>query len=267
MAIEELFFEGKTIDIALEKAAEAMGEDKDMLCYEVVQTASRGIFGIGATPAKIKIEKEVPDAPAKKAEKKHTEVKLPEGFAPEKISKKQKSEKPAKEAKPQAPVITKRVLTPVADGDENVPVIKEFLLGLLTQLEIENGAVTVSLDENGSYFVDVAGSKMGVLIGRRGETLDATQYLLSLVVNRGKDKKIKVVLDSENYREKRAVALEALANKTADKAIKYKRNQALEPMDAYERRIIHAALTGREHISTYSVGTDPRRKVIIAYQK
>ena len=70
MAIEELFFEGKTIDIALEKAAEALGEDKDMLCYEVVQTASRGIFGIGATPAKIKIEKEVPDAPVKKAEKK-----------------------------------------------------------------------------------------------------------------------------------------------------------------------------------------------------
>jgi len=269
MAIEELFFEGKSIDVALEKAAEALGEDKDMLCYEVVQTASRGIFGIGATPAKIKIEKEVPDAP-KKAEKKpakEKEIKLPEGFAPEKISKKQKSEKPAKESKPAQPVITKRVLTPVADDDENVPVIKEFLLGLLTQLEIENGEVKVSLDENGAYFVDVAGSKMGVLIGRRGETLDATQYLLSLVVNRGKDKKVKVVLDSENYREKRAVALEALANKTADKAIKYKRNQALEPMDAYERRIIHAALTGREHITTYSVGTDPRRKVVVAYQK
>ncbi len=267
MAIEELFFEGKTIDVALEKAAEAMGEDKDMLCYEVVQTASRGIFGIGATPARIKIEKEVPDAPKKAEKKPAKEIKLPEGFAPEKISKKQKTEKPAKAEKSVQPVITKRVLTPVADDDENVPVIKEFLLGLLTQLEIENGEVKVSLDENGSYFVDVAGSKMGVLIGRRGETLDATQYLLSLVVNRGKDKKVKVVLDSENYREKRAVALEALANKTADKAIKYKRNQALEPMDAYERRIIHAALTGREHITTYSVGTDPRRKVVVAYVK
>ncbi len=268
MAIEELFFEGKTIDLALEKAAEAMGEDKDMLCYEVVQTASRGIFGIGATPAKIKIEKEVPDAPVKKAEKKPAkEVKLPEGFAPEKISKKQKSEKPAKEAKPAQPVVTKRVLTPVQDGDENAAAIEKFLLGLLAELEIEDGKVTVSLDESGNYFADVAGSKMGVLIGRRGETLDAAQYLTSLVVNRGKDKKIKVVLDSENYREKRAIALEALANKTADKAIKYKRNQALEPMDAYERRIIHAALTGREHITTYSVGTDPRRKVVVAYQK
>ena len=267
MAIEELFFEGKTIDIALERAAEALGEDKDMLCYEVVQTASRGIFGIGATPAKIKIEKEVPDAPKKAENKPAKEIKLPEGFAPEKISKKQKSDKPAKETKPAQPVVAKRVLSPVADGDENVPVIKEFLLGLLQQLEINDGEVKVSLDENGSYFVEVAGSKMGVLIGRRGETLDATQYLLSLVVNRGKDKKVKVVLDSENYREKRAVALEALANKTADKAIKYRRNQALEPMDAYERRIIHAALTGREHITTYSVGTDPRRKVVIAYVK
>ena len=275
MAIEELFFEGKTLDLALDKAAEALGEDKDMLIYDVVQMPTKGIFGIGATPAKIKIERTTPDAPAKKEkkpapEKKATqEVKLPEGFVPEKISKKQKTNnKPAKEEKVKsAPVAQERTLTPVAEGDEIAAAIEKFILGLLTELEIADGKVTVSLDENGSYYADVAGSKMGVLIGRRGETLDAAQYLTTLVVNRGRDEKIKVVLDSENYRAKRFAALETLANKTADKAIKYKRNQTLEPMDAYERRIIHAALTDREHINTYSVGTAPRRKVVVAYVK
>ncbi len=274
MAIEELFFEGKTLDLALDKAAEELGEDKDMLIYDVVQMPTKGIFGIGATPAKIKIERTVPDAPAKKEkkpapEKKEQEVKLPEGFVPEKISKKQKSNnKPAKENKAKsAPIVQERTLTPVAEGDEVAAAIEKFILGLLTELEIADGKVTVSLDENGSYYADVAGSKMGVLIGRRGETLDAVQYLTTLVVNRGKDEKVKVVLDSENYRAKRFAALETLANKTADKAIKYKRNQTLEPMDAYERRIIHAALTDREHINTYSVGTEPRRKVVVAYVK
>lgn len=261
MAIEQLFFEGKTIEAALEIAADTLGEDKDLLEYEVVVTPSRGIFGIGATLAKIKVEREVED---KKEEVK--EIKLPEGFVPEKISKKQKSAAPAKKEKKNDSVTFERVLSAVPEGDEVVPVIENFILGLLKELEIEDGKVEVSLDQNGGYFTVVSGSKMGVLIGRRGETLDAAQYLANLVVNRGRDKKVKVILDSENYRQKRTAALSALANRTADKAIKYKRNQTLEPMDAYERRIIHASLTGRENISTYSVGTEPRRKVVIAYQ-
>lgn len=267
MAIKELFFEGKTLDIALENAAAELGEDKDMLTgYEVVQTASKGIFGIGATPAKIKFEIEVPDEEVKPASKPEPEkTTLPEGFAPEKISKKQPREKTAEPAKVAAPVTVEKKLTPAPADDENVKPISDFILGLLEQLDIENGKVTVSIDEDGGYFCDIEGSRMGVLIGRRGETLDAAQYLTNLVVNRGKDKKVKVILDSENYRAKRIAALTALANKTADKAIKYRRNQTLEPMGAYERRIIHASLTGRDHISTYSVGSEPRRKVVVAY--
>lgn len=284
MAVKEYFFEGKSIDAALDAAAAQMGEDKDMLVYEVVQTASRGIFGIGATPAKIKIEVEAADSEPEShpeteqvskskpaAQSKPAEIKLPAGMAPEKISKKEKSapQKPQTrtESRKAEPVVTERKLTPVPDGDENVPAITDFLLGLVEKLGIENGSVKISLDENENYFAQIDGSKMGVLIGRRGETLDAAQYLTNLVINRAKDKKIRVVLDSENYRAKRIATLEALANKTADKAVKYKRNQALEPMDSYERRIIHAALSGREHITTYSVGTDPRRKVIVAYEK
>ena len=263
MAIKELFFEGKTIEAALEKAAEELGEDKDMLTYEVVQTATKGIFGIGATPAKIKIEKEVPDEVVKEQAPAVTEVKLPAGFEPEKISKKQPKAKKA----PEAPVVTERKITPVQEGDEIAKQITDFILGLLDNLDITGGKVTVGIDEDGAYCADIEGSKMGVLIGRRGETLDAAQYLTNLVINKGKDEKVKVVLDSENYRAKRIAALTALANKTADKAIKYKRNQSLEPMGAYERRIIHASLTGREHITTFSVGSEPRRKVVIAYNK
>lgn len=271
MAIKELFFEGKTLDLALENAAAELGEDKDMLTYELVQTASKGFLGIGAAPAKIKVEIEVPDEPKTtekpvKAEK-VSEFKLPEGYAPEKLSgKKSAPEKKAPEKKVE-PVVTERKLTPVADGDEIAKQVTDFILGLLEKLEITGGKVTVSLDEDGSYFADIEGSKMGVLIGRRGETLDSAQYLTNLVVNRGRDKKVRVVLDSENYRAKRIAALTALANKTADKAIKYRRNQSLEPMGAYERRIIHASLTGRENITTYSVGSEPRRKVVVAYTK
>ena len=115
------------------------------------------------------------------------------------------------------------------------------------------------------YEVDVSGEKMGVLIGRRGETLDAMQYLSSLIVNRKFDKKIKVVLDTENYRAKRVAALETLAAKTADKAVRYRKNITLEPMSPYERRVIHAALTGKEHITTFSVGSEPKRKVVVSY--
>ena len=263
MAIKELFFEGKTIEAALEAAAAQLGEDADMLDYELVQAPTKGIFGIGATPAKIKIEKEVPDE--KPAEAKPA-PKMP-AFEPEKISKKQKPQqkKAPKAEKPAEPLTFERKLEATAEGDENPKKIEEFILGLLEKLEITDGKVTVSIDvESGDYFADVAGSKMGVLIGRRGETLDAVQYLTNLVVCKGKEKK--VILDSENYRSKRIATIVALANKTADKAVKYKKNQSLEPMSAYERRIIHTALADRDGISTYSVGTEPRRKVVISYK-
>lgn len=263
MAIKEFFFEGKTLDAAIEAAALQLGEDKDMLAYELVQAPTKGIFGIGATPAKIKIEKEVPDEIKPEVKR---PASMPAGFEPEKITKKQnvsKQEKPQKAPKAE-PAAFERKLTPADPGDETVPAIKEFILGLLEKLEIADGSVNVSLDENGDYFAQVAGSKMGVLIGRRGETLDAVQYITNLVVCRGKDKK--VIIDSENYRAKRIATIVALANKTADKAIKYKKNQSLEPMSAYERRIIHTALADREGISTYSVGAEPHRKIVISYK-
>lgn len=274
MAIKELFFEAKTIEAAVEKAAAELGEDKDLLSYFVEETPTKGIFGIGATPAKIKVEIEVPDeekkeeAPKKKEAPKK-DVKIP-AWEPEKLSKKEK--KPAKEKapkaekKPAAPILPEVKKSPVED--EHSKKIEGFLLGLLPHIGAEEeGAVKVELGEDGHYYAEVSGARMGILIGRRGETLDAVQYLCNLVLNKGRNDKIRVTVDTENYRAKRIRTLEALAEKNAEKAIKYKRNITMEPMSPYERRIIHAALTGRENITTFSVGSEPKRRVVVSYKK
>ena len=132
---------------------------------------------------------------------------------------------------------------------------------------LTDAVITVGSKEKNVYEVRVEGSHMGVFIGRRGETLDAMQYLISLVVNRKFDDKIRISLDTENYRAKRIAALTSLAEKTAAKAIKYKKNMTLEPMSPYERRIIHATLNGRDHIATSSIGSEPKRRVVVTYVK
>lgn len=126
---------------------------------------------------------------------------------------------------------------------------------------------TITMNEDAetkTLNIQLSGNNMGVLIGRRGDTLDAIQYLTGIVANRDEEHRWRVNIDSENYREKRAGTLEALAEKTAQRALKYKKPVALEPMTAHERRIIHTALQGNEAISTYSTGSDPSRRVIIS---
>lgn len=280
MAIKELFFEGKTIEAAVEAAAAELGEDKDLLSYVVEETPTKGFLGFGATPAKIKVEITVadpkPEKKAKKsAEKKEEKVEQKKpaipAWEPEKIAKKDKkpAEKKAEkkvEKKPAAPLFPEVEKKPV--DDENSKMIIEFLNGLLVHIGAEeDSAVKVELGEEDHYYVEVSGAKMGVLIGRRGETLDAAQYLCSLVINKGKNDKLRVTLDTENYRAKRIKTLQNLAEKNAEKALKYKRNITMEPMSPYERRIIHAALTGRERITTFSVGSEPKRRVVVSYKK
>lgn len=276
MAIKELFFEGKTIEAAVEKAAEELNEDKDLLSYFVEETPSKGIFGIGATLAKIKVEIEVADEEIVEEPKKETK-KAPAipAWEPEKLSGGKNNKKPAekKETKkkekkePAAPLFAEVVKNPV--DDENSKKIIDFMMGLLNQIGAEEeAAVKVELGEDGHYYVEASGAKMGVLIGRRGETLDAAQYLCTLIVNKGRSgDKLRVTLDTENYRAKRIRTLTNLAEKNAEKAIKYKRNITMEPMSPYERRIIHAALNGKENITTFSVGSEPKRRVVVSYKK
>lgn len=134
--------------------------------------------------------------------------------------------------------------------------------------EITKEDVTVESKIEGEILkINLSGPDMGIVIGKRGETLDALQHLTSLVVNRGDKSFLKVSLDAENYREKRNVALEELAGKLANKVMRTGRNQTLEPMNAYERRIIHSALQNHETVTTYSIGQGVNRKVVIALKK
>jgi len=143
-------------------------------------------------------------------------------------------------------------------------VARKFLEGLLVRL---GTPAQIEVSENRGekeIHMDLSGDNMGAVIGRRGETLDALQYLTTIVANRAEDDRWRVVLDTENYRAKRQEALIALANKTAARVVKYQKAVALEPMNPHERRIIHAALQPNEAVTTYSTGNEPNRKVIVA---
>ena len=147
--------------------------------------------------------------------------------------------------------------------EERVEQVESFLTGLFERMDIE-----VSLDlkeENDSINVIMTGKDPGALIGRRGETLDAIQHLTNYVINRSVSGRIRINLDAENYRQRRNEALENLAVRTAGKVMKYRRNMTLDPMNAYERHIIHTVLQDHESVSTFSVGSEPNRRVVISF--
>ena len=141
---------------------------------------------------------------------------------------------------------------------------KDFLTGLLTRFGTPAHIEVTENEEEKTIHLELSGDNMGAIIGRRGDTLDAFQYLTSIVTNKDEDDRWRVTVDTENYRAKREAALIALANKTAQKALKYKKGVALEPMNPHERRIIHSALQEVEGVTTYSTGSEPNRKVIVA---
>jgi spoIIIJ-associated protein len=149
------------------------------------------------------------------------------------------------------------------EKDNRANSVEKFLSGLLERMDID-AEMEVS-DDTAAINVVLKGSSPGELIGRRGETLDAIQHLTNYVVNRGSEDRIRVNIDAENYRERRNETLEKLATRTAGKVLKYRRNMTLEPMNAYERHVIHSALQDHDNINTYSVGTEPNRRIVVAY--
>ncbi len=143
--------------------------------------------------------------------------------------------------------------------------VESFLEGLFVRMGVE---ASPTIDQgSGGISVNLTGEDPGVLIGRRGETLDAIQHLTNYVVNRGSSDRVRVSIDTENYRARRNEALEHLAQKVAGKVAKYRRNMTLEPMNSYERHIIHTALQDFENITTYSVGSEPSRRVVVSYER
>ena len=148
-------------------------------------------------------------------------------------------------------------------NEERATAVDKFLKGLFERMGINVNLDITNTDD--SINVILTGTDPGALIGRRGETLDAVQHLTNYVINRGNSSRIRINLDAENYRQRRNDTLESLALKTADKVLKYRKNMTLDPMNAYERHIIHASLQEKGNISTYSVGSEPNRRVVIAY--
>lgn len=143
---------------------------------------------------------------------------------------------------------------------------ESFLKNITEKMGMDTELETVYNEEEKKMTIELKGEGLGLLIGRRGETLDALQYLTNIFLNKGSDDYIKVTLDAENYRERREDALVNLAKRTASKATKYKKNMIIEPKNPYERRIIHEALQDYPEVTTYSIGEEPNRKVVVAYK-
>ena len=251
---------GKTERDALNKALKELGLEEDDISIEVITRAKTGFLGIGSCPAKIRVTYEVPDEPAPVAEEPAPTVE-PEAPA---------EPMPAAESAPAptAEPVEAPVEAPVMEADpERKEKIETFLTGLLERLEVP-AEIKLQVNEAGIYQVELVGKNLGALIGRRGETLDAIQQLTNYAVNRGQSKRSRIHIDAENYRAKREESLQRLARKTAGKALKYRRNMMLEPMNAYERHVIHAALQSyNPAISTYSTGTEPNRRIVVVFDK
>ena len=291
---------GKTIDLAIENALRQLDMDRDSVSVEVLENPKSGFLGFGACPAKVKVTYEVPDeevkpAPAlssasrskpKKAEPKveapkplnpinpkPVQTEAPKAEAPkaerrpEQPKKQPKQEKPRQEKKPAAPKAPVEVkeYAPAAEGsvEERIEV---FIKGLLEHMGSDAVPHAWKSDSD-TYQVDLVGENLGMLIGRRGETLDAIQHLTNYTINRDSNKRSRINVDAENYRLKREDSLRRLAMKVAGKVVKYRRNITLEPMNAYERHVIHATLQDVPDVTTYSTGTEPNRRVVVSYSK
>ena len=275
---------GKNEDEAISKALAQLALDRDDVSVEVLERAKSGFLGLGACPAKIRVyygpeeEEEIaPPPPAPKAEE--TPRPAP-AERPEKKERREKKDRPAPE-KRERPAPERRERPAAAEApaedapavplgeeanDEKAAAIRAFLSGLLEHMD-SAAEIKVYLPEKGRYKVILEGQGLGSLIGRRGETLDAIQQLTSYAVNRDGGPRVRVHLDAENYRAKREQSLQHLARKVAGKVVRFRRSVTLEPMNAYERHVIHTALQDFDGVTTYSTGMDPNRRVVVAYDR
>ena len=232
----------KTIDEAIEKGLGLLSCDRSDVSVEVLENPKSGFLGIGSVPAKILMTVINDD------------IKIPEALL--------HAEEEKKEEKPVKKVEKKAEKKAFSTSDELSA--EEFLTNVFGYIGC-NAHIEKTGEEDGIVRYDIVGENLGGIIGRRGETLDALQHLTNLAINRAGGEKKRISLDAENYRAKRSEALEKFARRAASQAIKYKRNKALEPMNAYERHIVHVTLQGMENISTSSVGVEPNRRVVINY--
>ena len=295
---------GKTIDLAVESALAQLGLSRDDISYEVLALPKAGFLGFGTQPAKVQVTYEVPDpvpekpksalgsASRSKPKAKPAPEKKPEQTEAPKVEKKAEPAKveAPKVEKPKAPKAEKKVektekkvekkvekaekkiekkssepkVYAPAESGSTEEKIEIFIKGLLEHMNSQ--AIPHAVKENdNTYFVELVGEDLGYLIGRRGDTLDAIQHLANYTINRDVEGHIRINVDAESYREKREDSLRRYARKKAQQVLKARRRTTLEPMNAYERHVIHAALQDMENITTHSTGTEPNRRVVIEY--
>lgn len=325
---------GKTIDLAIQAALDALQMDRDSVSVEVLENAKTGFLGIGASPAKVKVTYEVPDEvktpsaalssasrskPKKEAKPAPAPAKVvdlpkptaPKSAAPKNDAPKAKPEQkaepkpdsqpekaeeprqqqprsndrrrnnknqnrnkaPKQEPKPKPEVQPQNVqekpapkeYAPAEPGSTEER-IETFITGLLRHMGSE-AVPHASKTADDTYYVELVGDNLGMLIGRRGDTLDAIQHLTNYTINRDATKRSRINVDAESYRAKREESLRRLARKVAGKVVRYRRNITLEPMNAYERHVIHATLQDVEDVTTFSTGAEPNRRVVVSYNR
>ena len=293
--MHEITVSAKTLDDAITEALIQLGITSDMLDYDVVEKGSTGFLGIGTKQAVITARKKVIKEASLEAEPSKTETPKVETLKADTlksetsksdiskadISKTEKKDiqtedvkKSNTEKKVAATADSKEVKRDKKRPEAELAKVEEqtkeacetFLKEVLAAMGME---VTIdsNVDSEGALYFDMKGENMGILIGKRGQTLDSLQYLVNRVANKNQEGYVRVKLDTENYRKRRKETLENLAKNIAFKVKRSRRSESLEPMNPYERRIIHSVLQGDKSISTYSEGEEPYRKIVITLAK
>ena len=249
MSTKSIEVSGKNEDEAIEKALEMLGLSRDDVSVEIIERAKTGFLGLKSTPAVVKVVYEDDND-----ESDDFDISAAQSEKPAKKEKTSPSSEPAQAVDSREPSV---------GGKKDA--VEAFLVGLFEKMDVPvEMKITESAD---SIDVSLKAGAPGILIGRRGETLDAIQHLTNYVVNRSSTNRIRINVDAEDYRQRRNETLEGVAARTAAKVLKNRRNMTLEPMNAYERHVIHTALQDRENINTFSVGSEPNRRVVVAYGK
>ncbi|MCE5343499.1 MAG: protein jag [Eubacteriales bacterium] len=267
----------KTMEEAVTQGLEKLGVSLGDVTIDIIDEGSKGLFGLlGGKPARVRLT--VKDSMEDADILSTLSLQNEDSDARQENKPREKAAKAAPAVKPVKTAESAAMKNEQASmSDTEVPVLSEvimcdpetaagkaqhFLMDV-TRLMSVSVSVAAHTDEEGNVRVDMHGDTLGILIGRRGETLDALQYLTSLNVNRGQEAYTRVTIDTENYRSKREEALTRLANRMANRAVKTGRKVVLEPMNPYERRILHSALQQNDAVTTHSEGDEPNRHVVI----
>ena len=288
--MNEITVSAKTVNDAITEASIPLGVTSDQMEYDVIEKGSAGFFGIGSKQAVIrarlkkaeepKAEEVVEKKPEEKKfenkknsekkefKKEHKEHKEHKEYKEHKEHKEYKEHKEVKKQPQKKEAVAevteeKKEIEIAVVTEETMKICEEFLIDVLKAMGMEGVEILSKVDEDGALSIEMKGDNMGILIGKRGQTLDSLQYLTNRVANKSQDGYVRVKLDTEDYRRRRKQTLENLAKNIAYKVKRTRKPVSLEPMNPYERRIIHSALQGDDRVSTHSEGEEPYRRVVV----